>query len=147
MRHHCCPQGKEHPPILLVDGYNVLFKFVESLQLSRSSHPIAIAKTFDDRRQAFELSINAYSHTQGVKVVIAYDAINRLADPVYVDIRTSSRYVQRSVQPIGSLQVVGDNTFVLQTAVHPPALPLSLCKCNTQVKMQVVAQQAFLTTI
>lgn len=92
MQHHCCPQGKEHPPILLVDGYNVLFNFVESLQLNHHSHPIESAKTFDGRRQAFELSIDAYSHARGVKVVIAYDAMNRSADPVHVDIRTSSRY-------------------------------------------------------
>ena len=115
MQHHCCPQGKEHPPVLLVDGYNVLYKFVESLQVSRSSHPIAIAKTFEDRRQAFELSINAYSHTQGVKVVIAYDAINRPADPVYVDIRTSSRYVKRSVRLFSLLQKVA--------ALQSPTLP------------------------
>ena len=88
---HCCSQGKDHPPIVLVDGYNVLFRFSESLQLSHPSHPIAIAKTFEDRRQAFELAINAYSHTRGVKVVVAYDAMNRPADPVRVDIRTSSR--------------------------------------------------------
>lgn len=106
-----------------MDGYNVLFKFVESLQLSHHSHPIAVAKTFDNRRQAFELSINAYSHARGVKAVIAYDAMNRPADPVYVDIRTSSRYAIRSVQPIGLLQVVADNAVVVRTALHLAARP------------------------
>ena len=83
-----------------MDGYNVLFKFVESLQLNHSSHPIALATIFEDRRRAFELSINAYSHARGVKVVIAYDAVNRPADPVYVDIRTSRRYGKHSIKPI-----------------------------------------------
>ena len=84
-------QGREHPPIVLVDGYNVLYKFVETLQVNHSKHPVAAAQTFDDQRTALEHSMTVYSQTCGVKVVIVYDAINRPSDPVYLDIRTSSR--------------------------------------------------------
>ena len=84
-------QGKEHPPVVLVDGYNLLHKFVGIMQLSHSDHPVAAADSFEEQRIALQDSMVTYSQRRGIKVVIAYDAINRVADPVYLDIRTSSR--------------------------------------------------------
>ena len=78
--------------MVLVDGYNLLHKFVGMMQLNLSNHPIATAESFEDQRIALQNSMVTYSQRRGIKVVIAYDAINRVADPVYLDIRTSSRY-------------------------------------------------------
>ncbi|KAL3151725.1 hypothetical protein ABBQ38_012704 [Trebouxia sp. C0009 RCD-2024] len=84
--------GDEHPPVLLVDGYNVLFKFVDMIQIRRLTHSIGKASDFEGQREAFQNVINTYSQTCGIKVVIVYDAIYRPTDPVYLDIRTSTRY-------------------------------------------------------
>ncbi|KAL3159183.1 hypothetical protein ABBQ32_011166 [Trebouxia sp. C0010 RCD-2024] len=83
--------GDEHPPVLLVDGYNVLFKFVDMIQIRRLTHSIGKASDFQGQREAFQNVVNMYSQTRGIKVVIVYDAIYRPADPVYLDLRTSTR--------------------------------------------------------
>ena len=93
--------------------------------MNHISHPVGEAVAFEDRRQAFETAMNGYSHRRGVKVVIAYDAMNRPADPVYVDIRTSSRYVRRVLLPMVLLSLsAAQAPCLLQRALHLA----SLCK-------------------
>lgn len=95
-----------------MDGYNVLFKFVDYMQLTRPSHPVAKAQSFEDQRDAFQVSTNAYSHLRGIKVVIAYDAMHRPIDPVFVDIRTSSRYIKCNPRSLGLAQVTAAAMFL-----------------------------------
>ena len=95
-----------------MDGYNVLFKFVDYVQLTRPSHPVAKAQSFEDQRDAFQVSTNAYSHFRGVKVVIAYDAMNRPTDPVFVDIRSSSRYIKCNPRPLSLASGCCSNAFI-----------------------------------
>lgn len=84
-------QGTERPPVLLVDGYNVLHMYVQHMQDSHSDSAMAAAQAFEDSRIGLESAMITYSQSRRIKVVIVYDAINRLPDPVYVDIRTSTR--------------------------------------------------------
>ncbi|KAL0024093.1 hypothetical protein WJX79_006591 [Trebouxia sp. C0005] len=83
--------GTERPPVLLVDGYNVLHMYVQHMQDSHSDSAMAAAQAFEDSRIGLESAMITYSQSRRIKVVIVYDAINRLPDPVYVDIRTSTR--------------------------------------------------------
>ncbi len=83
-------QGNEHPPVLLVDGYNVLHKYTDFMREAQPSHDV-VAAHFEEQRSLLEATLISYSQKHGIKVVIAYDAINRPPDPVYVDIRTSTR--------------------------------------------------------
>lgn len=70
----------------------MLFKFVDMIQIRRLTHSIGKASDFQGQREAFQNVVNMYSQTRGIKVVIVYDAIYRPADPVYLDLRTSTRY-------------------------------------------------------
>lgn len=83
--------GTERPPVLLVDGYNVLHMYVQHMQDSQPDDAMATAQVFEDLRTGLESAMITYSQSRRIKVVIVYDAMNRLPDPVYVDIRTSTR--------------------------------------------------------
>ena len=69
----------------------MLFKFVDRIQEDCLTHSIGAATDFEGKREAFQNVINTYSQLRGIKVVLVYDAIYRPADPVYLDIRTSTR--------------------------------------------------------
>ena len=67
-------QGQKTPPVLLVDGYNVLG---ELAKVGRRGHApgvtdscdLADAHAFDDTaRSRLQLQLVAYSHSRGVKV-------------------------------------------------------------------------------
>ncbi|DBA94350.1 hypothetical protein WJX77_011518 [Trebouxia sp. C0004] len=83
--------GTERPPVLLVDGYNVLHMYVQHMQDSQPDNAMATAQVFEELRTGLESAMITYSQSRRIKVVIVYDAMNRLPDPVYVDIRTSTR--------------------------------------------------------
>ncbi len=84
-------QGTERPPVLLVDGYNVLHMYVQHMQDSQPNNAMATTQVFEELRTGLESAMITYSQSRRIKVVIVYDAMNRLPDPVYVDIRTSTR--------------------------------------------------------
>lgn len=86
-----CLQGNERPPALLVDGYNLLHKYVQHMQDSQPDSPIATTQNLEEMRTALEAAMITYSQRRSIKLVVVYDAMNRLPDPVYVDIRTSTR--------------------------------------------------------
>ena len=80
-------QGNEQPPVLLVDGYNVLMHWQKTFPEDE------IAQAFlEAARLKLEEDLITYSQRRQVKVVVVYDAMQRAADPVHVDIRTSVRW-------------------------------------------------------
>lgn len=57
------------PPILLVDGYNVMFKW------ERTSKYLMQGQ-LDVARDILMDALSTYSHTNGVRVVVAFDAMH-----------------------------------------------------------------------
>ncbi len=108
-------QGNEHPPVLLVDGYNVLHMYVQHMQESQPKHAMATTQVLEDLRTGLESEMVAYSQARRIKVVVVYDAMNRPPDPIYVDIRTSTRLAHSAFNCL--------STYVQ----NPDVLPCSLC--------------------
>ena len=100
--HHSCLiialQGDRVPPLVLVDGYNVLYKIKAFMQLNNPAQPVHQANSFAEIRDELERSLQVYSNLRDVRLVIVYDAIYRPADPVYLGIRTTTRYKQYIMQ-------------------------------------------------
>ena len=73
-------QGQKTPPVLLVDGYNVLGERAKAGSGGREpavtdSCDLADAHIFDDSaRTKLELQLVAYSHNRGVKVRLDWNA-------------------------------------------------------------------------
>ena len=84
-------QGIEHPPVLLVDGYNVLHMYVQHMQETQPKSRMATSQVLEELRTGLESEMVAYSQARRIKVVVVYDAMNRPPDPIYVDTRTSTR--------------------------------------------------------
>ena len=57
------------PPVLLVDGYNILHKWDRTASLMADGNLDAARDTLID-------SLGVYSHTNGVRVIVAFDAMN-----------------------------------------------------------------------
>lgn len=55
-------------PVLLVDGYNILFKWERTMDMMA-------AKQFQDARDVLLEAMGVYSQTNGVRVVVAFDAM------------------------------------------------------------------------
>jgi len=62
-----------HPPILLVDGYNVLFKWDRTKDLG------SFPGELQEAREVLLEALGVYSHTNGVRVVVAFDAMRRFS--------------------------------------------------------------------
>ncbi len=107
-------QGNEHPPVLLVDGYNLLHIYVQHMQESQPKSRMATSRVLEDLRTGLESEMVAYSQARRIKVVIVYDATNRPPDPIYVDIRTSTRLAHSAFNLV--------STYVR----YPDVLPCSL---------------------
>ena len=108
-------QGTEQPPVLLVDGYNVLHMYVQHMQDSQPKSAVGTTQVLEELRTGLESLMITYSHSRRIKVVVVYDAINRSPDPVYVDIRSSTRLAHSAFN-------------LLSTYVRcPDVLPCSLC--------------------
>lgn len=58
------------PPVLLVDGYNVLHKW------DRTASLMADGNQMDAARDILIEALGVYSHTNGVRVIVAFDAMN-----------------------------------------------------------------------
>lgn len=84
-------QGNEHPPVLLVDGYNVLHMYVQHMQETQPKSRMATSQVLEELRTGLDSEMVAYSQARHIKVVVVYDAMNRPPHPIYVDIRTSTR--------------------------------------------------------
>ena len=64
-----CSAAAKLPPILLVDGYNVLFKWDRTIKYMEQGH-------LDIARDVLVEALSTYSHTNGVRVVVAFDGLN-----------------------------------------------------------------------
>ncbi|DBB12063.1 TPA: hypothetical protein ACH3X3_006176 [Trebouxia sp. C0006] len=84
-------KGNEHPPVLLVDGYNVLHMYVQHMQETQPKSRMATSQVLEELRAGLESEMVAYSQARRIKVVVVYDAMNRPPHSIYVDIRTSTR--------------------------------------------------------
>jgi hypothetical protein len=115
-------QGTERPPVLLVDGYNVLHMYVQHMQESQPDSAMATAQVFEELRTGLESAMITYSQSRRIKVVIVYDAMNRLPDPVYVDIRTSTRLAHSAFNLL---------SICVQ---YPDVLQCSLCTVLCNIK-------------
>lgn len=67
-------QGEKQPPLLLVDGYNVLGKMAGFGCESEDESDIAAAFALDSRER-LERRLVEYSHVRQVKVVLVFDAM------------------------------------------------------------------------
>eukprot|EP00884_Botryococcus_braunii_P017339 jgi/Botrbrau1/4289/Bobra.0390s0029.1 len=63
-----------YPPVILVDGYNVLMRWLQS---EDSSPRLEVARrSLDDARQMLLMEFAEYSQYRGVKLVVVFDALN-----------------------------------------------------------------------
>ena len=86
-------QVTECPPVLLVDGYNVLHMYTDFMRVSQPDHPVVTETALEAQREFLEEALSTYSQRRGIKVVVVYDALNAVSDSVYIHIRTSTRSV------------------------------------------------------
>ena len=107
-------QGNEHPPVLLVDGYNVLHMYVQHMQETQPKSRMATSQVLEELRTGLESEMVAYSQARRIKVVVVYDAMNRPPHSIYVDIRTSTRLAHSALNLL--------STYVR----YPDVLPCSL---------------------
>ena len=84
-------QGDEKPPVLLVDGYNVLMFWKQRYPQDPIASLSREQTGLEQARTRLEEDLISYSSLRQVKVVVVYDAMGRAADPVYVDVRRSVR--------------------------------------------------------
>lgn len=84
-------EGTECPPVLLVDGYNVLHMYTDFMRVSQPDHPVVTETALEAQREFLEEALSIYSQRRGIKVVVVYDALNAVSDSVYIHIRTSTR--------------------------------------------------------
>eukprot|EP00890_Picochlorum_soloecismus_P006235 jgi/Picsp_1/6612/NSC_03955-R1_protein len=67
------PGQKKHCPVLLVDGYNVLHTWARTKDLMVSGE-------LEEAREMLIHSLEVYSKMNGVRVVVAFDAMNALGN-------------------------------------------------------------------
>lgn len=61
------------PPVILVDGYNVLIRWLESE--GKGPRLEAARKDRNDARQMLLLEVADYSQLRGIKLVVVFDAL------------------------------------------------------------------------
>lgn len=68
--------GLANPPVLLVDGYNVIF---EARKSTRKAGTKLDGDLMDQYRRDLALNLDCFSHARGVKVMLVFDALNGAA--------------------------------------------------------------------
>ncbi len=135
-------QGIEHPPVLLVDGYNVLHMYVQHMQETQPKSRMATSQVLEELRTGLESEMVAYSQARRIKVVVVYDAMNRPPNSIYVDIRTSTRLAHSALNLLSTYVRYPD---VLPCSLYPTMqfvsyhavciLPCNLCTAKSQSHM------------
>ena len=70
-------QETDHPPVLLIDGYNILFAYSQHLKETNPRHDLATSMTLHQARDAFNQAVITYSKYRQTQCVIVYDAMKR----------------------------------------------------------------------
>lgn len=136
--------GDEQPPVLLVDGYNVLCFWRNTYRQDMISR-----MTMDQARRRLEDDLVSYSQLRQVKVVVVYDAMQRPADPVYIDIRRSVRETKAGLIDVVYCSDQEADTWILKESIilkQEKSCPYVVVASGDRVLVDSVSQHgAFMT--